>query len=162
MMPAVDTPGSADAAARPAGARLLQASVAGTVVFTVSAVAAVAVDGLRTTAAVIDGVLFFVGIAAFLVAYARAIGRSRSELLGIGGIFFLSGSAPKQVRLVLLGSLAAQVVVGLATASARPFTPLAFGMLVPMYGLGLAGLWGAFHGTYPARPDPSANVPDDE
>ena len=35
----------------------------------------------------------------------------------------------------------------------RPFTPLAFGILVPMLGLGLIALWGARHGTFPARAD---------
>jgi hypothetical protein len=31
--------------------------------------------------------------------------------------------------------------------------PLAFGILTPLYGLGIAGLWGARHGTFaPRRP----------
>jgi hypothetical protein len=159
MMPPVDdAPGTSDAL----GSRLVQASWAGTVLFAVVAGLAVVVDGLRTTAAVVDIVLFFVGIVAFLVAYARAIGRSRTELLGVGGIFFLSGSAPPRVQRLLLGALAAQTLLALVTASLRPYTPLAFGMLVPMYGLGLAGLWGAFLGSYPARGEPSASLPGDD
>jgi hypothetical protein len=44
-----------------------------------------------------------------------------------------------------------QVVVALVTAIARPFTGLAFGILVPVFGLGLAGLWGARRGSFPSR-----------
>ena len=102
------------------------------------------------------------GIGAFFVAYFRAVGRSRDQVLGVGGIYFLSGSAPARVRVELLGALAVQTVAAIATASLRPFTSLAFGLLVPMFGVGMTGLWGAFHGKYPDRPEPSASLPDDE
>ena len=39
-----------------------------------------------------------------------------------------------------------------AAASIRPFTAVAFGILAPMLGLGLMGLWGARHGRFPAAP----------
>jgi hypothetical protein len=46
-------------------------------------------------------------------------------------------------------------VVGITAAAAtfnvKPFTPLAFGALVPMFGLGLAGLWAAKYGSFGAR-----------
>ena len=42
--------------------------------------------------------------------------------------------------------------MAVATAAARPFTPLAFGVLAPMFGLGVMGLWGAKFGTFPPRP----------
>ena len=162
MPPPPSAPASGSGSGPPAGARLLQLSVAGTALFIGTAAVAVLVEGFRTVAAVVDGVLFFVGIVAFLAAYVRAIARSRTHELGVGGIFFLSGSAPRRVRSVLLGALAVQVAVALVTASLRPFTPLAFGMLVPMFGMGVAGVWGAFHGTYPARSATSASLPIDE
>ncbi len=39
-------------------------------------------------------VLFFVGIGLFFWAYAVAVNRSRTDLIGLGGLFFLAGSAP--------------------------------------------------------------------
>ena len=51
----------------------------------------------------------------------------------------------------MLGGAAAQAVVAVATAAVRPYSPLAFGILVPLWGLGLAGLWAARHGTFPQR-----------
>jgi hypothetical protein len=54
----------------------------------------------------------------------------------------------------LLVPLGIQIVVAVATAAARPFTPLAFGILVPLYGLGLAGVWGAAFGTFAPRRQP--------
>jgi hypothetical protein len=88
-------------------------------------------------------------------AYAVAVGRSRTDLIGIGGLFFLAGSAPRSVQRPLIASLVAEVVIAGVTASTRIYTPLAFGVLVPMYGLGLMGLWGARFGTFPPRPDDS-------
>ncbi len=38
--------------------------------------------------------------------------------------------------------------------SIRLYSPLAFGFLVPVYGLGLCGLWGARYGTFEPRPVP--------
>jgi hypothetical protein len=80
-----------------------------------------------------------------------AISRSRTESIGIGGLYFLAGSASKVVRVRLLGALTAQVVIAIVAASIRPFTSVAFGVLVPVFGLGLCGLWGARHGQFPAR-----------
>ena len=74
---------------------------------------------------------------------------------------------PGRCRCALLGALAVQVVVAVATAAVHPFTSQAFGVLVPMFGLGLAGLWGARYGTLraaradrsdrPVRTDPRLN-----
>ena len=51
----------------------------------------------------------------------------------------------------LLGALAVQVVVAVATAAVHPFTSQAFAVLAPMFGLGMAGLWGARYGHFEAR-----------
>jgi len=130
----------------------VRASWWGTAVFTVVAVlAVVATDAVGVVAAVVDLVLFAAGCAAFVWTLLRAADRSRAEELSVAGLWLLSGSAPAGVRRALLGALAVQVVVALAAAAARPFTPLAFGILVPVYGLGLAGLWAAAFGTFGPR-----------
>ena len=132
--------------------RLVAVVVAGTATFVVGAVAAAVVpEQLGTPVAVLDVVLFVVGLAAFAAALVRAAGRSRREELSVAGLFLLTGSAPSDIRRVLLGCLAAQTLVAFATAAARPFTPLAFGVLVPTFGLGACGLWAARHGTFPAK-----------
>ena len=94
---------------------------------------------------------FLVGTGLFAVAMVVAARRSRAETIGVGGLFFMTGSAPQWARRRLLGLLAAQVVVAVAAASVRPFTPLAFGTLAPMLGLGCCGLWTARHGWFPPR-----------
>lgn len=142
------------------GLSIIRASVGGTVVYTVVAVlATVYTDALGIVVAVVSGLLFFGGSAAFLWAYAIAIGRSRTALIGVGGLFFLAGCAPMSVRRVMMTSLGAQVVVAVVTASLRFYTELAFGTLVPMWGLGLAGLWGARHGAFPPRTEPGPPPP---
>jgi hypothetical protein len=75
----------------------------------------------------------------------------------MGGLFFLAGSAPRRAQLLLLGSFAVQVATSLIAATVRIYTPVAFGLLVPMFGIGLAGLWGATYGEFPPR-EPSPRV----
>jgi hypothetical protein len=130
---------------------IVRASWAGTAVFTVVSVLAVVVEGARPVAVAVDLTLFGAGSAVFLAALARAVGRSREEAVTLPGVFFLSGSASAAVRRHLLASLAVEVVVAFAAAGLRPYTSLAFGILVPVYGLALAGLWGATRGRYAPR-----------
>lgn len=98
---------------------------------------------------------FVAGSALFCVVLVLAAARSRDDAMGIGGLFFLAGSAPGSVQRSLLGSLAAQVVVAVAGAALRPFTPLAFGTLAPTLGLALCGLWGVRYGLFPAQEVPA-------
>lgn len=148
-------PGTAPggAAARP-GTRIITVSRVGTAVFTVTAVLAVVDrDRFGVVAVAVDLALFFVGCVVFLWAFAIAVGRSRTDAIGIGGLYFLAGTAPKRVQRALMVPFGAQIVVALVTAGLRPFTSLAFGVLVPMFGLAQAGLWGARYGTFGPRFD---------
>jgi hypothetical protein len=136
-----------------AGSGIVRATWIGTAVFLMAAIAALADSSLELVAVVTDLLLFLGGMITFLWAYAIAIRRSREVLIGIGGLYFLQGSAPVAIRLRLLGALAIQVAAAFATAGLRPFSGLAFGILVPLWGLGLCGLWGARYGTFPLRTD---------
>lgn len=133
------------------GRRLVEATWAGTFVFVVASALAVTWSGLRPVGVTVSLALFSLGCVAFLWAFAIAVDRSRIDAIGIGGLYFLAGSAPAAVRRHMMGALAVQTVVSIVAASIRPFTPVAFGILVPMYGLGLAGLWAARHGTFERR-----------
>lgn len=134
------------------GARIVRADAFGTAAFVLTAIAAVAVESARGVAIAVALVLFAAGCVAFLAAFAKAVSRSRTDAIGIGGLYFLAGDTAegreKRILQVLLG---VQTVVALATAAARPFTSLAFGILVPMLGLGLMGLYGAHFGRFDAR-----------
>jgi len=138
------------------GTGIINVSWAGTGLYTGVAIAGtIAPDTFSTATAVVSIALFFVGCFVFLWAYAVAVSRSRTDLIGIGGLYFLAGTAPKVVRFRLRLSFAVEIVVAVASASIRPFTPMAFGFLVPVFGLGLCGLWGARYGTFEPRPQPS-------
>jgi hypothetical protein len=137
---------------------VIQASIAGTVVFTVvSVIEVVVLSWTRPVAVAVDLVLFVLGCTAFLVSYAIAIGRSRTEEIGVASLYLLTNKvAPRPVRVRLLGAFVVQCVVAITAASVRPFTTAAFSVLVPMYGLGLNGLWAARHGTFGPRVVPAA------
>jgi len=127
-------------------------ATAGFVIFAIAA--AIAPGPLRIAFAVGSCVLFAIGTAAFLAAYGKAIGRSRTDAITIPGIYGLSGSSPKAVQRRFHLATLVQTVASVATAALRPFTAQAFGILVPMLGLGLGGLWAARHGVFGERDDP--------
>lgn len=113
---------------------------------------------------------FSVGVIVFLWGYWTAVQRSRYDNIAVASLYFLvDNCAPKNVMRTMNLLLAIQVVVGVATASIRsstdgePGSTLAFGILVPMMGLGFNGLWGAFYGTFrPRAGQENIGVPDDE
>jgi hypothetical protein len=118
-----------------------------------SALAAAWPDTFLPLSVPVDLVLFAAGCGAFLWAYALAIGRSRYETITMSGLFFVGeGVAPPDVTRLLRGAFGMQVVVAVTAAAVRPFTALAFSVLVPMLGLGLMALWAARHGRFPAKP----------
>lgn len=109
---------------------------------------ALGVDALDGAAAGVCLALFLGSIPVWIYAFAAAVARTaRGDDVAVASLFFLQGSAPRDVQLHLMGSLVVCLAVTAATAAADPF-----GVLVPMMPLGLAGLWGARHGRYPPRP----------
>lgn len=139
-----------------AGGGVVNASWASASIFALSALSAtIWPDIFGAPAAAIAIALFAVGFVVFLWAYALAVARSRTDAIGIGALYFLAGSAPKIVAFRLRLALAIEVLVAIVTSSIRPYTPVAFGVLVPLLGLALCGLWGARFGTFPPRETPS-------
>ena len=131
-----------------------RASWWGTVLFAATSAGAVAVPEppFEMPAFVVAVGLFLVGCALFVLAYSRAVQRSRERVIGVAQLFFLTGDvAPPDVRRSLLGAFALQVAVALGAAIARPYSSLAAGALTPLYGLALCGMWAARHGTFPPR-----------
>ena len=136
------------------GRLLIRLSWAGTVVSCATAILNAA-TGSRTDfllSALPALVMFTLGSAAFLVAFLVAVQRSRTEAIGVGGLYFLAGCAPRAVQVSMMASVAVQTVVPFVVTVIRPF--VAFSVLAPMWSLGLAGLWGALHGTFPPKVEP--------
>lgn len=129
---------------------VVKPAVWGTVAFAVVTVVGVTGgDTAQPFAIVFDVILFALGVLAFVRTLLVAAERSRTEELSVAGIWFLTG-APTPIRVWLLGAFALQVVIGIAGGAVRP-EPGAFGVLVPVFGLGLCGLWAARSGTFPPR-----------
>jgi len=142
---------------------IVLADLIGTAAFAVTAVYAAVVfsTAAQWVGAITAMALFAVGVFAFLWSFWNAVQRSRVEQIGVMQMYLLLGDpTPARVRRIMLTMLALQIGVGLVTAFARseaedgsPGTSLAVGILVPMFGLGLNGLWCAFHGIFPSRED---------
>lgn len=139
---------------------IVRANGALTVVFTVSAVVATVLFAApwKTIAATIAIGCFSIGVVVFLWSYWTAVQRSRQDEISVAALYFLvDGCAPKPIARAMNAMLTVQVVASVATASIRsstdgePGSTLAFGILVPMMGLGFNGLWGAMHGSFRPR-----------
>ena len=97
---------------------------------------------------VVSAALFLGGCAAFTVGFLRAVGRSRAEVVDLAGLFYLTGSAPQVTRRSMLGLWFLQIAVAsLSVIAVQP----PFGVMVPVWGIGLISVWGARHGSFPAR-----------
>jgi hypothetical protein len=138
------------------GAGLVNLTFAGTGLLVGTSIAgAAAPDTFGIAHAVLSCILFAVGTGGLLWCYALGVSRSRVELVSIGGLFFLAGdTAPAQVRRPFRVALAVEVVAVVAAASIRPYTEVAFGILAPMFAMGLMGTWGGRYGQFPERPAP--------
>jgi hypothetical protein len=136
-----------------AGDGLLNLSFAGTGAIVGTGIAgAVLPDTFKLVHAGLAGLLFVIGTGALLWGYALGVSRSRTLTISMAGLFFLAeGAAPPKVRRAFLVALAVQSVAGVTAALVRPTTELAFGVLAPIFGLGLMALWGGRYGSFPAK-----------
>jgi hypothetical protein len=136
------------------GAGLVNLTFAGTGLLVGTSIAgAAAPDTFGIPHAVLSCILFAVGTGGLLWAYALGVSRSRVDLVSIGGLFFLAGdTAPANVRRPFRVALAVEIVAVVVAASIRPYTEVAFGVLAPMFAMGLMGTWGGRYGEFPERP----------
>jgi hypothetical protein len=142
--------------------RLVRGNLLGTAVFVVALAIAVPLRADRpgqVLIAVVSVVLFAIGIAASLWAYTSALERSRTQEVGVANLYLLTGpTAPKDVKRAMSLALAVQVVaalvgafIGVAGLQDNQVNALAFGVLVPMFGIGMNGAWAARYGSYGPR-----------
>jgi hypothetical protein len=131
-----------------AGRGIAVASWVGDVLFAVTAIpVATGVDALDDAAVVVALLLFFASLVVWCWALGLAAVRTtRGDDVQVMSLFLLEGRVPSRVRWVLYGSFLVCLAITVGTAAANPF-----GVLVPMWPLGLVGLWGARHGAYPPR-----------
>ncbi len=103
-------------------------------------------DGLNL---VVSLLLLTGGCIAFAVGFSKAVGRSRTDDISMAGLFYLTGSAPIVVRRAFLGLWFVQIAVG-AVSVVTVHPP--FGVLAPLWGIGLIAVWGSRYGVFPPRP----------
>ncbi|MCC6225580.1 MAG: hypothetical protein IT195_04165 [Microthrixaceae bacterium] len=117
-------------------------------------------DRFAFHAALVDLAIFAVGLTLFVVALWLGAQRSREAEMDVAAWFFLARVAPDAIRRPMLLALTLQTVVSLgaafmtmaeATAAGDQATKMAFGTLVPIFGLAVNGVWSARYGAFPPR-----------
>jgi hypothetical protein len=155
------------------GARVVRLDLVGTAVFLLALAIAVPWRAQRFAQYVIGGVsmvLFAIGVATTLWAYTRALDRSRVEEVGVANLYLLTGqTAPKAVGRTMTLALVVQILaalggawVGVVGLDQGQLNALAFGVLVPMFGIGMNGVWAALHGSYGPRVGNAVSPTDHE
>ena len=145
---------------------LVRADVIGSAVFALSVGVGVGFRDERPVQiafGVVSMVLFAVGAAGCLWAYVSALDRSRTDEIGVANLYLLTGpTAPTPIKRTMIVALVVQVVLALTGAivgasglSGNQVNALAFGILVPMFGLAMNALWAVRHGQFGPRLDKS-------
>jgi hypothetical protein len=132
-----------------AGVAVIRSAWIGTVVFVVATAVAALVPSARIPAVVVDLILLIGGSGLYLWGWGVAAGRSRDNEISLWNLILLEDVAPRPVRIRLLGALAVQVIVAAATCWIT--AALAFGWLVPVWGLAHCEYWGARYGVFVPR-----------
>ncbi len=138
---------------RPAPDALRKSAIGLTALHAVlTAVAVVSAGTTRGVIAVVFVVIFLVSIVAFVAAFFTAANRSRDEHVSTVGAFFLGDSAVTPTdRRIFTAAAVIQAIVGIVGASLRPFTAVAFSVLVALAGLAMMALVGARYGRFERR-----------
>lgn len=146
------------------GAAIVRTDLAGTAAFLLAGGAGAL--GARSVMIAVSLLLFAVGVAGFLWSFFVAAERSRVDEIGVANLYLLTGpTAPRPVKRAMALALAVQVVaclvfgaIGFSGLADDEVNPMAFGILVPMFGMGLNGLWAARHGAFGPRVAPVARA----
>lgn len=152
--------------AQPTAMGFVRADTIGTAIFVVALAVALPLRNerpLQIAFGVVSMVLFAIGAVGCLWAYVSALERSRTDEIGVANLYLLTGpTAPKKIKTTMSLLLAAQVVLAFAGAivgavglSGNQVNALAFGILVPMFGLAMNALWAVRHGAFGPRVDRS-------
>ena len=144
---------------------IVLADVVGTLAFTVTAITAAVVfsTAAQWVGAITAMALFAIGVFAFLWSYWNAVQRSRDEQIGVMQMYLLLGAADPaagaaddaaDARGPESSSPSRRPSPARSPTTDRRVRRSPSGILVPMFGLGLNGLWCAFHGVFPPRAGP--------
>jgi len=138
------------------GRGLLVADAVGTAVLALVTVASAVTDADAVVILnlAVAGALFLGGCVGFGIGFLRAVGRSRTETVDLAGLFYLTGSAPQEVRRAFLGLWFAQIAIA---AAAIPLTDPPFAVMAPVWGIGIITWWASAHATFPPRQDGRGN-----
>jgi hypothetical protein len=137
------------------GRRIIASAWIGTAVYVLTTAVAAFVPEARIPVVVVDLLLLLAGSGLYFWGWGVAARRSREDQITLWNLILLEDAAPNRVRARLLGALAVEVTVAAATCWIT--AALAFGWLVPVWGLAHCEFWGARYGVFPARTPPGGD-----
>ena len=129
---------------------LARLDVVGTVAFLlVTVVSAISdADPVVLANLAVCTVLFVVGSAIWAWGFVLAASRSRTHVIDLAGLFYLTGSAPTSTRRLFLGLWFAQIAIAVGSIAT---TSPPFGVMVPVFGICVLIRWAAVNATFPER-----------
>ncbi len=135
-----------------AGDWIWQANAAGTLVFAATVICAAVIGGrLDQLAVIVSLSLFVLGCVGFVWSLLVATRRSGLEEMSVAGAFLLLEGVNTRFKGIFWSLVGIQLAVAFTGAGVRLYSPLAFAILAPVFGLGMMSLWGAKYARFPAR-----------
>ena len=144
----------------PGGGAVVRADVIGTVLIAAVGALGLVSEALAKSLLVpVSSVAATVGVIAFVWSYFRAVGRSREHEISVSQLYAVAGKvAPPGVKRRLQWSLYGQVIVAVAVTAfgfsqtePQEFNWAAVIIVVPLYGMGLNGVWVSRFGMFGPR-----------
>lgn len=142
------------------GRVLVRLDVLGTAIVVAAGLLGAASDGLaQAVLAPVSAGAGAVGIVAFVWSYFHAIGRSREHEISVSQLYGVAGTvAPKPVKRQLQWSLWVQILLAIAVMAfgfsrtkPQEFNWAAVIIVVPLFGMGMNGVWVSRFGTFGPR-----------
>jgi len=85
-----------------------------------------------------------VGVVFALLGFWNGVQRSRVDEVSLAGLLAVDKSfVPRSARNSIWIANGSQILIAFTAAILRPFTQQVFALLVPMFGVGIATLWGS-------------------
>ena len=135
---------------------LTKLSVIGTVIFLSVGVIASIQSAFEIIFVILSLVMFSIGVTLGMKAFANSVTRSRYEVIMTIDLIKLPQGTPTQLKIILYGSLGAEVFGSILFASLQSSTNFAFGILASLFALGNLNMWAIMNGRFEKRPNRKA------
>ena len=130
---------------------LIKLSGIGTALFLLTGVVAAMQSAFEIVYVIVSLTMFSIGVLLGMRAFVQSVSKSRYEIITTIDLIKLPQGTPHRIKLILYGSLTAQIIGSIVLASLQSSTNFAFGILASLFALGSLNMWAIMNGRFQKR-----------